>query len=296
MDRDDLWRVTPESLRAYLDRSAAWHEAASLTNNAGQYYELADAKDAVLVPASARFADYALRMAENLTVLADHEQRDPTHVLDDLLARNDDVVRVRIVTSARDNTLSLEAGEILLAESRNLISAAAYVAAHGDQNYSTKPSDVVQTYLRSVRFGHTEQGSFVVSIYSPVFVNPPDEPQVRAEKTLPRRAMQTLVSALANARHDALAPASGWAERLKIQVGKGVLGGKHLFNAHICSALLALIGLAGGVTLSVNWALAYPPPQRNYGVRFDSQDGLRMEQTKRTLERGKASAGHELPR
>ena len=288
VSRDDLQRVTPKSLRAYLQRHPGWYETDTMASGAGQYYELTDANDAVLVLRSTQYADYTLRMAENLAVLAEYEQRDPEHVLQDLLASDDDLVRIRIDTSQPNHSLPLSAGTILLSESRKLISAAAQAAVQPERAYTTKPGKLVQAYLRSVRFGHTERGSFVLPIYSPVSLDLVDQPHGRDHDALPRRAIRTLVSALDATRDDV----TEWTARdmkiLESQIVSGV-------SANLCSALYALVGLSGGVTVSVNWALAYPPPQKNYDVRFDSQDRVRLDETRRTLSREEELARIEGP-
>ncbi len=90
---EDLVRVVPASLRTYLERGG-WSVAGELANGEGVLYELVGCPDAVLVPRSNDLGDYAIRMAENVALLADHENRDPETVLHDLMATHEDVLRV----------------------------------------------------------------------------------------------------------------------------------------------------------------------------------------------------------
>lgn len=274
--RDDLQRVTPQALRAYLERRSGWYETDTMASGAGHYYEVTDANDAVLVLRSTHYADYTLRMAENLAVLAEYEHRDAEHILQDLLASDDDVVRICVDTLGGNRSLPLSAGTILLGESRKLISAAARAAVQPERAYATKPGKVVQDYLRSIQFGHTERGSFVLPIYSPVSLDLLDQPTAITDEGFPRRAMRTLVSALDAACGDVSEGTARHAQSLESQITSGV-------SANLCNALSALIALSGGVTVSVNWALAYPPPRTNYDVRFDSQDRVRLDETSRVL-------------
>ena len=191
---EDLKRVSPSALEAYLRRRKEWHRAGSMADEVGTFYELTDGNGAVVVPASSTFADYSVRMAENVAVLAAHEDRERTYVLEDLLAAHDDVVRVSVGTSKSRPSLALADGSALLETSRKLLVAAARSAEHAEWAHVGRAGKHVEEYLRSVRFGHTERGSLVLPIYSPV----EDEMDAMGDEEAPlgRRAVETLVSAL----------------------------------------------------------------------------------------------------
>ena len=261
---EDLKRVSPSALEAYLQRRKEWHPAGSMADGVGAFYELAETDDAVVVPASTRFADYSLRMAENVAVIAAHEKREAGYVLEDLLAADDDVVRVSVAASKSGPSLTLADGRALLEASRKLLIAAAWSAESPDWDHVGRPGKEIEAYLRSVRFGHTERGSLVVPIYSPVV------PEGRGDDDqIGRRAIMTLVSALDAVQYLTQARSRS-PERSTLSVGENVSRG---VSSNLCSALSSLIGIGHGVALSVNWALTEVAPQpTDYRVRFRSQD------------------------
>ena len=230
----------------------------------GTFYELPETDEAVVVPASTRFADYSIRMAENVAVIAAHEEREAGYVLEDLLAADDDVVRVSVAASKSGPSLTLADGRALLEASRKLLIAAAWSAESPDWKHVGRPGKEIEAYLRSVRFGHMERGSLVVPIYSPVV-----EDGGRDDDRLGRRAVMTLVSALDAVRYLTRTRSRSLKTSTPL-VGENVSRG---VSSNLCSALSSLIAIGHGVALSVNWALTRAAPQpTDYRVRFRSQD------------------------
>ena len=277
LDSNSLKDVAPLSLRTYLERHRSWKETAKLKSGAGTYYEAPNSKDPVLVLGLNTFADYSVRMAENIAILARYEQRDPDYVLQELLAAKDDLIRIRLHTPPSDNSLRLSEGSALFSEARNLILAAARAAEYPQRSYSTKPSKQVKNYIDRVRFGHTEQGSFILPIYSPVTSDLLTQSPRPTDDPLPRRVTKTLVVALAATRSEVLLPSTQ--ERtpdLEDQVAQGV-------SANLCSSISSLIGLSGGVDFSVSWALALPTSQNDFEIQFKSQDLPRLKELGQAL-------------
>ena len=271
----DLARITPRSLEAYLARRDEWGKSAAMANGAGVFYELEDGGKAVVVLRSTEYGDYAVRMAENVSVLAEYEDREPRQVLQDLLASYEDVIRVRVDVPS---TPSLNSGVTLLNQSRKLLLAAARAAESPEPIYTAKPRKELQNYLASVRFGHTEPGSLVLPIYSPVPTGLPVDDAGRTDGPLAQRVVRTLVYALAATRSQVSEPAP---QGHSVELGHAVFKG---MSANLCYALSELVGLSGGVSLSVNWALAYTAPEANYVVRFIESDRAALDESSRKLE------------
>ena len=226
-----------------------------------------------MVPASSRFADYSVRMAENVAVLAAHEDRERAYVLEDLLAADDDVVRVSVETSKSRPSLALADGGALLETSRKLLMAAARSAEHADWAHIGRPGKHVEEYLRSVRFGHTERGSLVLPIYSPVG----DEQEAIGDEEVPlgRRAVETLVSALEVVQNvtrgrPGVSDRSVFLDRESVERG---------VSANLCSALSSMIEIGQGVALSVSWALTHAAPRTtDFRIRFRPQDQEKLDE------------------
>ncbi len=152
----------------------------------------------VMVPQETAFADYARRLADVMEVLAETESRSPLEILRDLTTSTADVVRVRLTSpSIVDGSVSLEAGVSLIESSRDLVLSAARAAVCPRAYYRSRLPWEADEYIRRVRLGQTEIGSYVVTVVCPV------SPELHAadslasvEEPFDRRVTRTLAGAL----------------------------------------------------------------------------------------------------
>ena len=276
LPREALTRVTPIALRAYLKRHGKWQQAETMANGAGVFFEAAGREEAILLLHKMEFGDYADRMAENITVLAAHEGREPDNVLQDLLASCEDIIRVH-VDSSSGGSLPLATVATVLRDTRSLLLAAARSTERPERKYTAKPGREIQEYMSSLRFGQTERGSLVVPVYSPIPSDSTDGDS-NVEDQLSRRVVTTFVTALTTAHDLVGGDMAYWHERtLETEVAQGI-------SANLCTALSNLLKVTDGFTLSVDWALAFRPPGENYSVRFEIEHVYRIEEIQRTLE------------
>ncbi len=123
----------------------------------------------LLVPLATRFADYAARMADMLSLLEKVEDRSQLQIMNDLRNSGFDVIRVRNISEdTRQGSLNFMRSVEFVAQTRDLVLAAACSAATHKISYPGRKPQDAERFMESVRFGQTEQGSFVLQLLAPV--------------------------------------------------------------------------------------------------------------------------------
>lgn len=170
-DTDILRTVRPADLATYLcahnwrldehyeDRESFWSYEPDLQSG----YEL-------LLPLKTEFRDYALRVSEALETLEIVERRSRNDILKDIVTAIFDVVRVRVDSPRfHDGSIGLDDSVALFENARKMVTSAARSAYQPRAQFITGMPDQVADYVRKVRVGQTERGSYVVNILSPLF-------------------------------------------------------------------------------------------------------------------------------
>lgn len=233
------WRLSEESPKA-----AFWEKAAE----AGRSFE-------VLAPRSSDFADFAARIGELLNTLEVAENRSQLEIFSDLVTANADVIRVR--THARDGeddgSLSLEDGVMLYERVREMVLAAACATIRKSAVFTKRKPEKAMSYLRKVRLGQTERGSYVFTLISPV------NPSLRitdslftitTEEPFERQVVETLANALSATRFAAeRSTTSGDMRPFREAINSGV-------SANLFEAISGLSEGSGdqSVEVSFSWA------------------------------------------
>ncbi|KKZ15478.1 MAG: hypothetical protein TH68_00075, partial [Candidatus Synechococcus spongiarum 142] len=133
--------------------------------------------------------------------------------------------------------------------------------------------------LEQVRLGQTHQGSFVITVLTPI-VPPPVEPPLQQElfpglsddrgdedqdAPIQRKMTRRLVEALQAARESTEKAAAGDSGAFADGVEKGV-------SANLCDALTCLIGPFPSLDIGVSWARTRPSSLPEAVVQFGSAD------------------------
>jgi len=238
------------------DYSSTW----TLPMRGGRGYE-------ILLPLRASFADYAARMADALHVLAVAEDRSELDIIADLFATSADFVKIRsFVSGAEDGTIPLTAGVELVENASNLFTFAACAAVERRAIYSNRRPQEVMDYVRGLRLGQTERGSYIVTIASPVppYLSPTESGMLFESKPapFPRRVVLTLARSL-RAMHAAAqrSAVTRDMEPWAAAVDNGI-------SSNLCDAVVKLTGQGSHGNTEVNfvWSLHHPleeaPPSR----------------------------------
>lgn len=231
----------------------------------------------IVLPASAEFRDYALRIGEALQILSDREGRTVDALLVDVQHAMADVVRVRLSGArAASGEVPLGDGASLISGAKDLIFAAACAAVQRRSYFHTRrPPEAVEYMRDRVRLGQTERGSFVVTLISPLPLvaaqAPLDEGVFGEPDPFERRVTTTLQSALTSAVEAAeSALVTGSFEPFEQAVEAGV-------SSNLCAAIAATVEDAQEATVGVDvsWAIARPQQLPQGEIRF-SRDAVEI--------------------
>ncbi len=231
----------------------------------------------VLQPLDSGLRDYTSRVGDLLTVVAVAEGRSELDVLGDIANVLMDVYSVRAFPPDQGpGLIGLDDGVQAYESMRSLLVAAA-CAAGVDEPRAVQParkSTEVLQFLREVRIGMPAQGSFVLSVHTPVRPRLSPQPSLFDEEVpdglepvepFERRVSLTLydaVRAAHGAANDALVAADG------LDAFTGAV--RHGVSANLCEALVGLGGEAGHpFELTLRLAVSRPLPTRRFEpIRF----------------------------
>ena len=236
-DPQAISSLEPLDVSAYL-RTRGWNMLRS-TPGKEVIWERPSAEETpfeIQLPLDRNYRDFALRMAEVLDTLSLAEDRSQLEVFRDLQTAALDLVRIRLMAKeSTDGTLPIEQGVQLIEHARDLVMASACATAQPRTWYQRNRPQKAKDYLRTVRLGQTEIGSYVITVLSRV---PPELKSgivpSAAEEPFERKVMTKLAQLLGMARTAAEDSAvSGFMERFKAAVNDGM-------TVNLCDAIAGL--------------------------------------------------------
>ena len=118
-----------------------------------------------------QFGDYSESVQRLIKVVAEVEQRSQLSILEDIdTIVIGDVVRLRSFDELNrsSSTLPFDDGLILLNRGKDMLNAAARAVIEKREVYPSQRPAPVSDYLKKLRLGQTEQGSFIVKLISPI--------------------------------------------------------------------------------------------------------------------------------
>ncbi len=214
-----------------------------------------------LLPLRSDFRDFGLRMGDLLRTLSAAEDRSQLDVLSDLLVTGSDVLRVRLADDdLADGSMPIEEYTRTAQKVRDLMLAAACSAIEARPVWHKRKPDQAVNYLRGVRVGQSERGSYVVTVISRI---PPMlrsqqqglfEPNDPYERVVTRRLADALHAAESAAEASA---SSGSAESFEAAVRRGV-------SANLCESIAGLASdddTHRSVEFAFSWSRSRPVAQ-----------------------------------
>ena len=271
-----LRAVSPLALSAYA-RSVGW----SKTDEYGDYSDVYDGHQLpeIIVPRTQRLGDYAQVVARLIGIFARVAEVDEIELYNHLAVADRDVFRVRANNGENDGTIDVGHGVALINGARELVLAAACSLRNPRPVYGARDNREANDFMRRVRLGQTETGSFVVTILSPVV---PPEVQLTllgmethnepAERQITRR----LAQAMSAARVATSQTMSGQTGVFLEAVSEGV-------SANLCEALVQVIEPFASVELSITWARTRPRSAARSVIRFAEDDALILREAARSF-------------
>ena len=275
-DPNVLRAVSPLALSAYA-RSTGW----SKTEEYGEYSDVYQGHQLpeIIVPRTQRLGDYAQVVARLITIFAQAAEVEEAQLYNDLVVADRDVFRVRADNGNSDGTIDLGHGVALINGARELVFAAACSLRNPRPVYGTRDNRDAIEFLRRMRLGQTETGSFVVTILCPVV---PPEVQLTLlgmetdNDPAERRTTRRLAQAMSAARMATSQTMSGQTGVFLEVVSEGV-------SANLCEALVKVIEPVASVELSITWARTRPRSTPRSVSRFAEDDALILREAARSF-------------
>jgi hypothetical protein len=281
MDAEALCAISPAAIAAFA-RSENWFKIEGYGAHADVY--AGSNRPEIIVPRTDLLADYASAVSRLIEVFATCTGADELSVYRDLVGADSDVVRVRVLSTETDGSVALDAGVRIVAQAREMLLAAACAARSPQPVYRSCANSEANDYMRRVRLGQTEHGSFVVTLLAPVpplleRASSPTPASTWAsldDEPLERMVTRRLMGALAASRHAAEMALSGDAAAFENAVAAGV-------SANLCEAVAGLIEQSDGLDVSLTWARTRPTPETQRRVAFSSKDAEILKEAARTV-------------
>ena len=123
----------------------------------------------ILVPQHEGMADYLLRLEILVKELSNIEQRSDDNIIADLQGAGSDTFRVRVASpEIEDGLVSLEKGSVFFEAVKAMVQSAARSAQQPKAHYRARLPLKAENYMKDVRLGQTEVGSYIVKVLLPV--------------------------------------------------------------------------------------------------------------------------------
>jgi hypothetical protein len=266
IDNDIFSSVEPEAITRYL-LTNGWSEVRRVDGEMIIFGKVGGRgkRPLLWMPISNDLSDYAPMVARLIRTVAEEVDKSEIQIIDDLeTVAIGDIIRIRSFDplDLNDHTLPLSDGMSLLNRARAMALAGGSSAIEHRPVQPRRPNTEVRQFVRNLRLGQTERGSFLLRLISPIIdIKSGEYLEFQGMDRIPfsRRAVTELVKGL-NALNDA---ASENEER-----------GRFLFNsflemvpsgvsANLCEALLdpdEKEGLTRPIEVSVTWSYAVKSP------------------------------------
>ena len=274
-DADALRAVTPEALTAYA-QAAGWSARERYGEHSDVY--VAEGLPDIIIPRTERLGDYASVVAGMIDVFAQVADQDELTVYRSLVTADRDVVRVRVGESD-DGSVTLDDGANLIGGAQDMLASAARSLRDRRSVYHGRMDREAEDLLKRVRLGQTDQGSFVVTLLTPVVPRqvptPVPDPEDR-NAPIERRLTRRLVEALHAAREMVERTAAGDDGAFDESVASGV-------SANLCEALVRIIQPFPTLDVGVSWARTRSTAGPDALVRFGRANAALLKEVARSL-------------
>ena len=264
-DKEPLSEISPAALSAYA-RAEGWRRTDNYGDSSDVY--VSDGLPEIILPRTQRLGDYANVVSQLIEIFADVAGTDELSLYRDLVTADRDVIRVRAAEGG-DGAVSVSDGIDLVCGARDIILAAACSLRDPRPVYRAGANKEAMGYVNNIRMGQTEQGSFVVTLLTPVVSPPMQQPLIpdlaHNDDPIERKMTKRLASALRATRQATERVVGGDADAFLQAVENGV-------SANLCEALVRLIEPFPTLDVSLIWARTHPMNTAREVVRFAKGD------------------------
>ena len=314
-DKKALLAVSPAALSAYA-RTSGWTKV----DTHGKHSDVftGEGLPEIILPRTAHLGDYARVVSMVIEIFAKVADVDELALYRDLAIADRDVVRVRAVDGDDSGSVAVSDGIDLMSGARDMILAAACSLQGPQPLYRAGANREARAYLNRVRLGQTEQGSFAITLLSPV-ISPPiqqplfstleygDDPIERqvtrrpadpiqqplfsaleyGDDPIERQVTRRLADSLAATREATEKTVGGDVGAFSEAVASGV-------SANLCEALVKLIEPFSTLDISLVWARTHPMSTARNVVHFDAHDAPILREAARSFREREPRPGIRL--
>lgn len=276
-DREALLAVSPSALSAYA-RAAGWTRGEPYGDHSDVY--AAEGLPEVILPRTQRLGDYAVVVSRLIEIFAKVADTDELSLYRDLVTADRDVIRVRVAPGDDDGSMTVNNGVSFVGGAHDLLLAAACSLREPRPLYRAGANREANNYLNQVRLGQTEQGSYVVTLLTPV-VPPPmqqvlDPNWASGDDPIERQMTRRLTQALTATREATERTIGGESDAFSEAVRQGT-------SANLCEALVTLIEPFPTLDISLTWARTRPMNAARTVIRFASGDAPILREAARSF-------------
>ncbi len=275
-DTGMLNAIQPAALTAYA-QSMGWNLSKPYRTNSDVY--TAENRPEIILPRTQNLVDYARVMSQLIDIFASEADLDQLSVYRQLVVANRDVIRIRTVDDDSRSSITIADGVNLMQGTREMILAAACSLKSPRPLYRTGAHQEANEFLNRMRVGPIEQGSFVITLHSPVIApimhSGPTEADIDDEQ-FERKVTRHLAQALRATREASDLTIRGKQDVFREAISQGV-------SANLCEAIVMLIGSFSTVDTSISWAHTRLAARAHEVFRFGSSDAPILQEASRTL-------------
>lgn len=276
-DREALLAVSPSALSAYA-RAAGWTRGEPYGDRSDVY--AAEGLPEVILPRTQRLGDYAVVVSRLIEIFAKAADTDELSLYRDLVTADRDVIRVRVAPGGDDGSMTVNNGVNLVGGAHALLLAAACSLREPRPIYRAGANREANNYVNQVRLGQTEQGSYVVTLLTPVVPLPMQQvldPNWASDDDPIERRMTWRLNQALTATHEATERTIGGESNAFF---KAVKQGT---SANLCEALVTLIEPFPMLDISLTWARTRPMNAARSVVRFANADAPILREAARSF-------------
>lgn len=289
-DVDALNEVSPSALSAYA-RAAGWAKEEPYGDHSDVY--VSGEAPEIVIPRTQRLGDYADVVSRLIEIFAEAAETDALSLYRDLVTADRDVVRVKAAPEGTNGAVTLDDGVSLITGARDMVLAAACSLREPRPFYRARANREAVDYMRRVHLGHTERGSYVVTLLTPVVPLPMRQASSLDAETddplVDRRVTRRLIEAVTAAQKATERTSGGDPHAFSEAMEHGA-------SANLCDAVATLIKPFGGIDVSLTWALTYPMPVPRETIRFGASDAPILREAARSLRELKPTRLQEQPK
>lgn len=240
------------NLKKYLV-SKGWVNDNNLGNLASIWHREENQLDdfELILPNTNSVKDFRQRIIDVFNVLMDFENRQLEEILNEVNNFHSDLIKIRVVhEDVEDGNIPIDDGIQLFENAKNLILSVIRSTYEKRKYFSGgNLTEEVSSYLKNVRLGQTEHGSYVVNIIAPIYFTDSNQEDV-IKKSVTRLVSETLTKSLTSLDSVILEfKNTSRNDIIDKSVEKGV-------SANLCDALIGLSGKSKSRDVSISVSMS----------------------------------------